>query len=84
MLDGMKYAHDITDLAPIEVIEQAYRENKYIVTTHGVFQIHYSQAQQCYTALRLIITELMLTKKEYELLTGRQVNNRLEMDIVVE
>ena len=80
----MKFAHDIRDLAPISIIEQAYTERKYIVTKHAVFQIHYSQASQQYSAQRLVLTDAMLTNKEYELLTGRQVNNRLERQIVVE
>lgn len=80
----MRYPHDVTDLAPIKVIEQAIRENKYIVTKHGVFQAHYSQAQQNYSATKLVTTEMVLTNKEYELLTGRQVNNRLNKDIVLE
>lgn len=80
----MKFAHDITDLAPIEAIEQAYTEKKYIVTKHGVFQICYSQVSQMYSAKRLVLTDDTLTIKEYELLTGRQVNNRLERNVVVE
>ncbi len=80
----MKFAHDIRDLAPIEAIELAYTERKYIVTKHAVFQIHYSQASYQYSAQRLVLTDATLTHKEYELLTGRQVNNRLEREIVVE
>ena len=80
----MRFEHGIRDLAPISVIEQAYTERKYIVTKHAVFQIHYSQASYQYSAQRLVLTDAMLTNKEYELLTGRQVNNRLERQIVVE
>lgn len=80
----MKFAHDIRDLAPIEAIEQAYTEKKYIVTKHGVFQIMYSQAQQQYSAMRLLISDMVLTEEEYELLTGRQVNERIDHKLVVE
>jgi hypothetical protein len=80
----MKFAHDITDLAPIEAIEQAYTEKKYIVTKHGVFQIMYSQAQQQYSAMRLLISDMVLTEEEYELLTGQEVNERIDHKLVVE
>ena len=80
----MTFAHNITDLAPIEVIEQAYTEKKYIVTKHGVFQIMYSQAQQQYSAMRLLISDMVLTEEEYELLTGREVNERIDHKLVME
>ena len=80
----MKFAHDITDLAPIEAIEQAYTEKKYIVTKHGVFQICYSQASQMYSAMRLLISDMVLTEQEYEMLTGREVNERIDHKLVVE
>lgn len=80
----MRFAHDIRDLAPISEIEKAYTERKYIVTKHAVFQIHYSQASYQYSAQRLVLTDATLTDKEYELLTGKEVNNRIEREIVVE
>lgn len=80
----MKFAHDIRDLAPIEAIEQAYTERKYIVTKHAVFQICYSQSQMMYSAMRLVLTDATLTEHEYEMLTGKEVNERLEREIVVE
>lgn len=80
----MKFAHDIRDLAPIEAIEQAYTERKYIVTKHGVFQIMYSQAQQQYSAMRLLISDMVLTEEEYEMLTGREVNERIDHKLVME
>ena len=80
----MTFAHDIRDLAPIEAIEQAYTERKYIVTKHVVFQICYSQTSQMYSAMRLLISDMVLTEEEYELLTGRQVNERIDQKLVVE
>ena len=80
----MTFAHDIRDLAPIEAIEQAYTERRYIVTKHAVFQICYSQSQQMYSAMRLVLTDVTLTKKEYEMLTGEEVNKRIGRKIVLE
>ena len=80
----MKFVKDLRELAPTDVIERAFTEKKYIITKHAVFQIHYSQAQQSYSAQRLVVTDAILTGKEYEVLTGRQVNNRLERQIVLE
>ena len=80
----MKFAHDIRDLAPIKAIAEAYTERKYIVTKHGVFQICYSQSQMMYSAMRLVLTDATLTEHEYEMLTGKEVNERLEREIVVE
>ena len=80
----MRFEHDIRDLAPINVIEQAYTQKKYIVTKHAVFQIHYSQASYQYSVQRLVLTDLTLTNEEYEVLTGKEVNNRLERQIVLE
>ena len=80
----MTFAHDIRCLAPIEAIEQAYTERKYIVTKHAVFQICYSQSQMMYSAMRLVLTDMTLTKRKYEMLTGKEVNELLEREIVVE
>ena len=80
----MKFAHDIRDLAPIKAIAKACTERKYIVTKHGVFQICYSQASQMFSAMRLVLTDATLTEKKYEMLTGKEVNERLGRKMVVE
>lgn len=72
----MRYTHDITDLAPIEVIEQAYNENKYIVTNHKVFRILFGS--NGWSAKSILETESMLTEREYALMSGKRVVRVLE------
>lgn len=72
----MKFAHDITDLAPIEVIEQAHRENKYIVTAHKVFRIKHDDSG--WSAKCILTTESDMTVREYDLMSGRRVIRVLE------
>lgn len=72
----MRCPHDITDLAPIEKIEQAYNENKYIVTTHKVFRIKHDESG--WSAKCILTTESDMTEREYDLMSGRRVIRVLE------
>lgn len=72
----MRYPHDITDLAPIEVIEQAIRENKYIVTKNRVFRI--TEDASGVDARCVLATEATLTEREYALMSGKRVVRVLE------
>lgn len=37
-----------------------------------------------YSAMRLVLTDATLTEHEYEMLTGKEVNERIERKIVME
>ena len=72
----MRYPHDITDLAPVEALEQAISENKYVVTHHKVFRITLDDSG--WSAKSVLETEAILTEREYALMSGKRVVRVLE------